>query len=311
MRSQITLCAILLALASCSEPETEPQPQGSDGLTIIEDEVYGHKLGLAMTFNVFRPAESNGAGVILINSGGWRSPFEDFVTDDGEERRLMTRAELDELDARWGEFSPHPLLDRGYTVFEVRHGSSPRFVVPEIVADLRRAVRYIRLHAAEYGVDSARLGAWGGSAGGHLSLILGTTSEIRNEGGEGSVEAGSGQLAAVVSYFPVSDILRFVTDAPERLAQFPALQFDQESYAAYSPLHFASADDPPTLIIHGDEDALVPIVQGESMYEALSAAGVTTQFIVIPGAGHGFLAEDADRAAAETVAWFEQHLSGR
>ncbi|MGB0578943.1 MAG: alpha/beta hydrolase [Limisphaerales bacterium] len=77
------------------------------------------------------------------------------------------------------------LLAKGFTVFSVRHGSSPKFTIPEVVGDVRRSVRFIRQHATEYGVDPKRLGVCGGSAGGHLSLVLGTTSDAGNPQGQG------------------------------------------------------------------------------------------------------------------------------
>jgi dipeptidyl aminopeptidase/acylaminoacyl peptidase len=274
---------------------------------ITEDVVYGHKAGLAMVFNVYEPRDPIGLGIIFINSGGWRSPFWPLVSDSDEGGgRLLTRSELEELNPRWGAFRPQQLLDHGYTVFDVRHGSSPRFTVPEIVSDLRRAVRFIRLHAPDFGVDPQRLGLWGGSAGGHLSLMLATASEIRNEHIEDPVESASGQVAAAVTFFPPTDLTRWAT--PERFERYPAIQFDRVHYLDYSPIQFASDDDPPILIIHGDQDDGVPIEEGRTMYEALIGAGAEAKFVVIEGAGHGFLGNHADRAAAEMVDWFDQHL---
>ena len=134
----VASCLVAASLCSCFRTPSRNAPMSTAGESrVTEDVIYGHKFGLAMVFNVFRAREPNGLGVIFINSGGWQSPFEGFVTDDGDGQRLMIRAELDRLSPLWGEFSPQPLLDRGYTVFEVRHGSSPLFVIPEIVADLR------------------------------------------------------------------------------------------------------------------------------------------------------------------------------
>ena len=305
----VAVATAWLAACSASAPHQDDALANSASQPeVIEDVVYGHKFGLAMTFNVFRPPEPNGAGVIFVNSAGFRSPFEEFITSDATPRRLMTDDELEDVNAYGLEFSPRPLLSRGFTVFDVRHGSIPRFQVPEIVTDMRRAVRYIKHHASEFGVDSDRLGLWGGSAGGYLSLMLGAGSELGNEGATDDFELGPGDVAAVVSYFPFTDLLRFVPDGPRPIDPSSGLNFDRDLYQAYSPISYASPDDPPILIIHGDQDELVPIIQGRSMYEALLASGVTTEFIVIQGAGHGFYDSDADRAAAEMVAWFEQHL---
>lgn len=298
-------------LVGCSTPERDALNEAREGARlpqITKDVIYGHKFGLAMTFDVYQPQERNGAAVIFINSGGWYSPAFDFdaPTDDGN--RFLTDAELDQADSIHREFSPRLLLESGFTVFNVRHGSSPRFEMPEIVADLRRAVRFILDRASEYGVDPERIGLWGGSAGGHLALLLGTTSEIGNVDASDDFEANPGHVRAVVAYFPVTDLQRLVRGRPQLVEGMAALDLGPEQYRGLSPIHFASPDDPPTLIIHGDQDTLIPIIEGESMYQAFLASNVRSGFIVIEGAEHGFKDEDADLALAETVSWFQEHL---
>ena len=75
-----------------------------------------------------------------------------------------------------------------------------------------------------------------------------------------------------------------------------------------SPIHFVTSDDAPALIVHGEEDPAVAVSHGESMYQVLQEAGVESKFVAIPGAGHGFVGEDAELALSESVSWFEQHL---
>ena len=94
----------------------------------------------------------------------------------------------------------------------------------------------------------------------------------------------------------------------ERVEQYPAVALTPDQYQELSPIHFASLDDPPTLIIHGDQDAVAPIVEGESMYQALLRSQVTSEFITVEGAEHGFVGENADLALSETVDWFREHL---
>jgi acetyl esterase/lipase len=150
-----------------------------------------------------------------------------------------------------------------------------------IVADMRRAVRFIRQQAGEYGVDPNRIGVYGGSAGGQLALLLGTTADSGDPSASDAVLRESSRVAAVVAYFPPTDLSRW----GNRRA-FPATAALTEAEAAqYSPIHFVSSGAAPSLIVHGDADKVVPLVEGETMYAALSKAGAPASFVRIEG-GH-------------------------
>jgi acetyl esterase/lipase len=252
--------------------------------SVTTDVVYGHKDGLALTFDVYRPARPNGAAVISIVSGGWQSSVE--------------------MGGFIAAYYP-PLNEKGFTVFAVRHGSSPRYPMSAIVADVRRAVRFIRQHAAEYTVDPTRIGVFGSSAGGQLALLLGTTADSGDPSASDGVLRESSRVAAVVAYFPPTDLSRW-----ENRRAFPATALTEAEASRYSPIRFVSPGSAPSLIVHGDADRVVPIVEGETMYAALSKAGVPASFIRIEGAGHRFDGADFTRANAEMVRWFERHLRG-
>lgn len=258
---------------------------------ISADVIYGHKFGMALTLDVFRPAsESNGAAVLFMVSGGWYShwvPAKDMAN-------MFV-----------------PLTSRGFTVFAVRHGSSPKFTIPEAVDDVRRAVRFVRHKSNDFGIDPNRIGVYGASAGGHLSLMLGTT------GDEGDPKAGdpvlreSSRVQAVVALVAPTDIKRAARGAPDRLPdydKFPALDIDVETAATVSPLDFVTKDDAPALLIAGDKDTLVPITHSEEIHAALKKVGVPTTLSVVEGAGHGFNAQQTIQAAQEMCDWFEEHL---
>ena len=255
--------------------------------SVTRDVVYGHKDALTLTFDVHRAARPNGGGVIAIVSGGYQSSVE------------MSRLIVDGYLA--------PLLnDKGFTVFAVRHGSSPRYPMSAIVADTRRAVRFIRQHAREYGVDPDRIGVFGSSAGGQLALLLGTTADSGDSAASDAVLRESSRVAAVVAYFPPTDLSRWGT---QRIRQaFPAMRLTETQAAEYSPIRSVSPGDAPSLIVHGDADPVVPMVEGETMHEALRKAGVPASFVRIEGAGHGFEGADLERANAAMVRWFERHL---
>jgi acetyl esterase/lipase len=198
------------------------------------------------------------------------------------------------------------LVDQGFTVFSVRHGSSPRFVVPEAYADVKLATRYINLHARDFGVDPERLGVYGSSAGGHLSLMLGLTADDGNAAATNPVERAPSHIAAIVAYFPPTDLRRMVGPSD----RFPALNFEQGLADGVSPILYVSPDDPPTLLMHGDEDTLVNISHSQNIYTVFNEQGVTSEFITYPGQGHGFRGEDAELARQEVVDWFSEHLLG-
>ena len=202
------------------------------------------------------------------------------------------------------------LLDQGFTVFVVRHGSRPKFVIPEIVSDVRRAVRFIRVHARDFAIDTSRLGVWSGSAGGHLSLVIGTASDDGDPSAEDSVLRASNRVAAIVAYYPPVDVRQWVrgTD-PDNDNEGSPVNFDPADAPAVSPILHVTPDDPPTLLIHGDQGEVVNVSHSHRMYEALQEHGVETNLIVIKRAGHGFRGVDAERASAAMVEWFSTHLA--
>ena len=102
-----------------------------------------------------------------------------------------------------------PLTDRGYTVFAVVHGSQPKYTIPEIVQDMNRAVRFIRHHAKDYRIDPDRIGISGASAGGHLSLMLGTAGDAGNPDAKDPVDRESSRVQAVACFFPPTDFLNY------------------------------------------------------------------------------------------------------
>jgi len=261
---------------------------------ITPDVVYGHKAGMALTYDVIQNQDDpNGAAVMFMMSGGWFSGWID------PERFTSNVA-----PSGFGHF--RQLLDAGYTLVIVRHGSAPYFKVPDAVADVRRAVRHFKHDAKKWQVDPKRIGVTGASAGGHLSLMLGTAAEEGKPSARNEVDRMSTRVAAVVAYYPPVDLRESV--GPSR--SFPALDFSKSKAPDVSPLLFVTSDDAPTLLVHGDKDRLVPLDNSERIQAALDKASVANKMIVIEGARHGFGGKDGLRASKALVEWFDLHLRG-
>jgi acetyl esterase/lipase len=151
--------------------------------------IYDRKFGTTLTMDVFQPTNANGVGIIFLVSGGWLSSYDtpNMVTVNPDSIKLF--------------------LDHGYTVFAVVHGSQPKFIIPEIVEDLQRAVRFIRHNAGTYGVDPNRLGITGSSSGGHLGLMVATHGDAGNPKAPDPVDRESSAVQAAAVFFPPTDFL--------------------------------------------------------------------------------------------------------
>lgn len=296
--------AFALALVCAANARADENPSFSRK----EDVIYGRKYGAALTLDVFAPKKSaNGLGLIYVVSGGWVS------SHGGGAINYIT-----------------PFTDRGYTVFAVSHACRPKFTIPEILADMHRATRFVRLHANEYGVDPDRLGIYGASAGGHLSLMQGVAGDAGTPNAKDPVDRVSSRVQAVACFYPPTDFLNYGRPGYDAIGRNTLVKFkaafdfhefngelDQfvpivdeprilEIGRQISPITHVTADDPPMLLIHGDMDTLVPMQQSESFVEKLKGAGVEGKLIVKPGAQHGW--PDTKPDVEAMADWFDEHL---
>lgn len=301
------LLSIVVASLICVAASDVLAADETQDYTRQSDVIYGRKFGMALTMDVFTPKEkANGAAVVWVVSGGW------FSSRDAINISFMQE-----------------LLKRGYTVFAVMHGSQPKFQIPEAIADMKLAVRYIRAHAADYHIDPNRIGVSGGSAGGHLSLVLGTSDDTADPKGNDAVSRASSRVQAVACFFPPTDFLNYGTPGFAWLNQGPKdafkAPFDFHAWNAelkksepvdeatrlkiareISPVYAVDKSDAPTLLIHGDKDGLVPLQQSELIVAKFKEAGVPCELVVKPGAAHGWpsLKDDVKLLAD----WFDKHL---
>jgi acetyl esterase/lipase len=181
------------------------------------------------------------------------------------------------------------LNEKGIAVAAVNYSLAPASVFPTNIEDIKCAVRYLRANARSYNIDPDHIGAYGGSAGGHLVSLLGTSSEMSAWDTGDYLEFSSEVEAVVDMYGPTDLTIQFEGNLPELLKS----AFGDSSYkdaADQSPITYVSSDDPPFLISHGEEDDLVPFEQSQIFYDALVAAGVEATLIPVENAGHSFRA---------------------
>jgi acetyl esterase/lipase len=276
------------------------------------DVIYGRKFGLALTMEVFAPVKPNGLGVVWVVSSSGNSSREQTLLPSFERRIL-------------------PLLSRGYTVFAVIHGSSPAFQVQDHVQDARRAVRFVRHRAGEFGIDAQRLGISGSSAGGLIALLIAMRGEDGNPASQDAVERLSSRVQAAGCFFPPTDLTNFGDNSAnivdllrQRGAIDPSFQFydvDQKTGARtlvtdrenvlrmlreLSPVTHVTAGDPPTILVHGDADKAVPLQQSRRLIDRLNEANVPARLVVRQGMGHAWPGWEADSALI--AEWFDAHL---
>lgn len=274
--------------------------------------IYGRKFGTALTLDVFTPKKvANGAGVIVVISAGWNS-------DHNAITPTLSNITL-------------PLLEKGFTTFAVVHGSNPKYSLPEILEDVHRSVRFIRHNAKEYGIDANRLGITGASAGGHLSLMQGCAGKAGNPTAPDPVDRESSRVQAVVAFYPPTDFLNWGEKDKVMLGQHPIVplkgvfDFTQHNPKAnafelitdekkrleigkdISPITHVAKDNPPTLLVHGDRDVIVPLQQSETMVTKLKDAGVTAELIIGKGRIHNALIVHEQRP--KMLEWFDKHLA--
>ena len=287
LASLLIACLGLTALHAETTPDVEHIP----------DLIYTKHDGVALTMDVFKPAHPNGAAVIKIVSGGWKSNHSG-INDGG-----------------WPKW--------GYTTFVVVHGSQPRFQVEEIVADLNRAVRFVRANAAKYGVDPQKLGVTGGSAGGHLSLMLATRGGPGDAAAKDPVDRESSAVNAVACFYPPTDYLNWFADGDNavgigRLAAYAGAfgpKSETEEGRAQlghdlSPIYWVHAGQPPVFIVHGDADPQVSLTQSQRFYKRCQEVGVKCEIVIREGAGHGGW-QEIPEDTARMAEWFDLQLLGK
>jgi len=272
-------------------------------ITLTEGITYGKGGDTELKLDMAQPfGEGPFPAIVFIHGGGWAH---------GD--RSNYRGQIQEA------------AQRGYVAMSIsyrlmkfddaqKETAKAEPIFPTQINDAKASIRWLRANAKKYHVDPDRIGVTGGSAGGHLSLLVGLTDAESKLEGEGGNADQSSRVQAVVNVFGPTEMASghdgssvaylyrlFMGGTPTEVP---------ETYKVGSPLTYVSKDDPPVLTLHGDKDLLVPVSQATKLDEKMKEVGASHTLMIFEGAGHGFGGNDATKAAEATWTFFDEHLKG-
>ena len=244
----------------------------------VRNVVYGEADGKELKLDVYLPREGTESGglrpaVMQIHGGGW-------VIGDKREQGIPLLGHL---------------VANGWVGFNVNYRLSPKVAFPEHLIDLKRALVWIREHADEYGVDPRFIAVTGGSAGGHLTALMGLTADDPEY--QPGFEDADTSVQAAVPFYGIYDFTnRFDSQVKGFLSMFiepmvmkAKLADEPEAFAKASPIDRVRADAPPFLVIHGDRDTLAPLEDARHFVERLrETSDQPVVYAELHGAQHAF-----------------------
>lgn len=282
--------AVAFGIASTSKAQ-RPQPNLPEGTKVLRDLEYvkgGHerqRLDLYLPENGGKPLPV----VVWVHGGAWLA------------------------GSKAGGGPALLFVGKGYAVASINYRLSQHARFPAQIEDCKAAIRWLRASARTYHLDPDHIGVWGASAGGHLVALLGTSGDVKELEGKDGPPDQSSRVQAVVDWFGPTDVTRMGgshdgPNSPEARLLGGPVQENKDKAERANPIAYVSKDDPPFLILHGDQDATVPFNQSELLADALRKAGLDVTFQPVKGAGHGgpqFSSEENRKLVEE---FFDKHL---
>lgn len=268
-------------------------------VTVERDVVYASRDGVELKLNIARPRASNPLhpAIVFVHGGGWRYGDRGIYLDEAQEaaRRGYVAATI------------------SYRLTDPDEAGLARNPFPAQIEDVKSAIHWLRFHAREYNIDPNRLGVMGKSAGGHLSLLAGTTDASHSLDHQDDDVSVSARVQAVVNHFGPTDMITLYETSPRARELLEVLlsgsvDAKEAEYRRASPATYVSADDPPMLTIHGSDDKVIPVEQARLFNRAMQAVGAKHTLMIMPGAGHGFKDELGMQADETSFAFFDEHL---
>ncbi|MBV6498665.1 MAG: hypothetical protein CJBNEKGG_00893 [Prosthecobacter sp.] len=305
MKPLFLLLTLLAATLPAQTPKAAPKPyQLPAGIKMEKDIAYIEGGDEAQKLDIYVPETPSDKPlplIVHIHGGGWRA----------------------------GSKFPCPFTAmalKGYAVASVEYRFSQKAVFPAQIQDCQAAIRWLRAHASQYHFDTSHVGVIGGSAGGHLSALVGTSGGKKAFPAIGGHEDQPDRVQAVIDIYGPADfstvmqqaaadknvrnIFAFNTPSDPYSSLIGTKLDDKAKADAVSPVHYVSQDSPPFLILHGTHDTLVPYAQSLQLEAALKAQGVPVWLQALPGAGHGGPQFGKPAVIQLMQAFFDKHLKG-
>jgi acetyl esterase/lipase len=293
------LCATVVVLPVVAQPR---MPRAHRALptdaAVQRDLVYEHVDGQALRLDLYSPKTASGPlpVIIWLHGGNWSRGRKE------------------------GHTPAINLVDDGYAVASVNYRLTDSAPFPAQIEDCKAAVRWLRANASRYNLDANRIGVWGFSSGGHLAALLGTSSGLKELEGNGENMSYSSRVQAVCVVSGPTDLVQLYRDATgpssaelnpkvkPALEALIGIPVEENRARTASPITYVSKDDPPFLILQGENDLTVPASLARSFFAALKAAGVDATLEIAPGRGHG---AGGPRFLPMIKAFFDKHLKIR
>lgn len=292
----IAVSSLLIAVATgCAPPGRFIDALPPDQVAVQTGIPYSKSGGETLNLDLARPNTGEGPwpAVVCIYGGGWISGSRVFMRP-------------------WIEC----IAAHGYVAVAPTYRLAPKHRFPAPVADVRNCVRWLRRHAREYDIDPNHIGTMGLSAGGHLALMVGVTSDDDRFGPDDVAQGGeSARVQAVVNYYGPCDLIAKDWSSPvvgRYLVPFLGDEKTQRTTTGRqaSPLSYISKDDPPILTFQGNADPTVPPSQAYELHSRLSQAGLGNELQVLHGLGHGWIDPYLTITRQNMIRFFDCYLKG-
>ena len=290
---KLVLISILMVCGSLVRAQTPKEMKLLEQLSYEKDIIYKIIDGDTLDMILFLPKVKTSSKLPLMlytHGGGWGGGNKFKIFRSGFNGTLKS------------------LLDNGIAcaTIEYRLTRVGKSNAHDCVTDCKDAARFLMKNAGKYSLDVNRMGVWGGSAGGHLSLMT-ALGENGNFIGDKSLSKYNPQFACVASYFPLTSFVNTENlkgsnfEKPNRfIPLLGGLLSEKENLArSLSPVELLKVDSPPILLLHGNKDQVLPISQSIYMKERAKQIGANVILLTVENAGHSFQGENISPAIDE------------